>query len=233
MNSNIKRIGLIKRKKETISVIPYSEAALKMHFLEGRLVKPEWSKWHVPAPFLTAKPNLFLLLEPSSLPLQEIQSLLLLRFVLFGLRADFSISSSYRVISTPAPHSLYAADSLPDSNCAPVGAYVLQEVLFSTPKFPALLYGFIFYCRCPSWSFWLFFFLSLPTLILGVLTSSNTNFLYDSIWTNLVVKDCNDKYLHLFILTKMLVYIHIILTVHHLSNLSKNCFGELHCILHL
>lgn len=96
------------------------------------------------APFLTAKPNLFLLLEPSSLPLQEILSPLLLRYVLFRLRAEFSISLSYRVTSTPAPHSPYAADSLPDSNYAPVGAYVLQEVLFSTPRFPALLYGFIF-----------------------------------------------------------------------------------------
>lgn len=95
----------------------------------------------MPAPFLTAKANLFLLLESSSLPLQEIQNLLLLRFVLFGLRAGFSISSSYSLIPTPAPHS---PDSLPDSNYAPVGAFVLQELLLSTPKFPTLLYGFIF-----------------------------------------------------------------------------------------
>lgn len=107
----------------------------------GRLVKPGLND--IPAPFLTAKPNLFLLLEPFSFPLQEIRNPLLLRFVLFGLRADFSISSSYRLISTPNPHSP-AADSLPDSNYAPVGAYVFQEVLLSTPKFPTLLYGFIF-----------------------------------------------------------------------------------------
>lgn len=125
-----------------------------MHFFGGRLVKPEWFKWHVPAPFLTAKANLFLLLESSSLPLQEIQNPLHLRFVLFGLRADFSISSSYRLISTPAPH---CPDSLPDSNYAPVGAYVLQELLLLPPNSQHSFMDLFFYCHCPSWSFWFFF----------------------------------------------------------------------------
>lgn len=132
----------------------------------------------MPAPFLTAKANLFLLLESSSLPLQEIQNLLLLRFVLFGLRAGFSISSSYSLIPTPAPHS---PDSLPDSNYAPVGAFVLQELLLSTPKFPTLLYGFIFLLSLSFLKLLIFFpFPSLPSQVLGILTFS-INFLYDSI----------------------------------------------------
>lgn len=139
MNPNIKHVGLILKifKKRQVGSFLILRQHWKCSFLGGRLVKP---KGHMPAPFLTAKSNLFLLLEPSSLPLQETESPLLLRFVLFGLRADFSISSRYRLISTPAPHSLYAADSLPDSNYAPLGAYVFQEVLHSTPKFPTLLY---------------------------------------------------------------------------------------------
>lgn len=99
-----------------------------------------------------------------------------------GLRADFSISSRNRVISTPAPHSPCAADSLPDSNYAPVGAYVLQEVLFSTPNFPALLSGFSFLLPWSFLNLQIFFFLpfsSHPDL--GILTLSSTHFLYDSI----------------------------------------------------
>lgn len=132
----------------------------------------------MPAPFLAAKANLFLLLDSSSLPLQEIQNLLLLRFVLFGLRAGFSISSSYSLIPTPAPHS---SDSLPDSNYAPVGACVLQELLLSTPKFPTLLYGFIFLLSLSFLKLLIFFpFPSLPSQVLGILTFS-IDFLYDTI----------------------------------------------------
>lgn len=156
----------------------------------------------MPAPFLTAKPNPFLLLEPSSLPLQETQSPLLLRVVLFGLRADFSISSSYRLISAPAPHSPYAAYSLPESVYAPVGASVLQEVLLSSPRFPTLLYRFIFLLSLSFLKLLMFFFL--PTQVLGILILRRINFFYDNISTNLiVVEDCYDKYLHLFIYTKI------------------------------
>lgn len=158
----------------------------------------------MPTPFLTAIPNPFLLLEPSSLPLQETRSPLLLRVVLFGLRADFSISSLYRLISTPAPPSPYTADSLPESNYAPLGAYVLQEVLLSSPKFPTLLYGFIFFIAIALSEASELFFFSLLFPSLGILILSRINFLYNSISTNLiVVKDCCDKYLHLFIYTKV------------------------------
>lgn len=130
----------------------------------GGRVKPEWFKGHMPAPFLTAKPNLFLLLEPSSLPLPETESPLLLRFVLFGLRADFSISCRYRLISTPAPHSPYTADSLPDSNYAllcPSRGFAFYPQIPNTPlsiyfllplSFLKLL---IFFLRFPhkSWGF--------------------------------------------------------------------------------
>lgn len=190
----------------------------------------------MPAPLLTAKPNPFLLLEPSSLPLQETQSPLLLRVVLFGLRADFSISSSYRLISTLAPHSPYAAYSLSESSYAPVGAYVLQEVLLSSPRFPTLLYikKTIYFLLSLSFLKLLifFFFPSLPTQVLGILILSRIKFLY-SISTNLTVKDCYGKYLHLFIYTKIFAYVHFILIVHCISNFSKNYFGELHHVLHL
>lgn len=190
----------------------------------------------MPAPLLTAKPNPFLLLEPSSLPLQETQSPLLLRVVLFGLRADFSISSSYRLISTLAPHSPYAADSLSESSYTPVGAYVLQEVLLSSPRFPTLLYIKKTTYFLLSLSFLklliFFFFPSLPTQVLGILILSRIKFLY-SISTNLTVKDCYGKYLHLFIYTKIFAYVHFILIVHCISNFSKNYFGELHHVLHL
>lgn len=74
-----------------------------------------------------------------------------------GLWADFSISSSYRLISTPAPHSCMLLILFK----SPVGAYVLQEVLLSGPKSPTLLYGFIFLLSLSFLKLLIFFFSSL------------------------------------------------------------------------
>lgn len=158
MNKNIKHIGLIKKRDRLCHSLFWGSTGNALFWGETK-----WFIWHMPVPFLTAKPNLFV--EPSSLPLQELENPLLLRFVLFGLRADFSISSRLS---------------------APVGAYVLQEVLLSTPKFPTLLYGFIFLLSLSFLKLLIFFFLPFSphtSLTFGI------NFLYDSISTNLIVKD--------------------------------------------
>lgn len=81
-------------------------------------------------------------MEPFDLLLQrKTQSALLLSFVLsLDFPADFSIASSYVLISTTtSPHRLpYTAShmlalliALPKSNYASIGAYVLQEVSLS------------------------------------------------------------------------------------------------------